>query len=341
MSYAALSKYRTELMGAAMLWVMLFHAQDLVLGVPLLDWVRATGFGGVDIFILLSSMGLVYSLSRREQPYGEFMARRASRVMPAYLVMIIPYTLWKVLLGEAQPSALFWNATLSYYWTRPKGAFNWYVSALMIFYALTPAVFRFLKERRRKALWTAAGIVLSVLFGQLLMWEGWWQYMDFFYRVPIFFLGLLMGFYALEDRALGGKSILFWSGCFALGMVYLYFSLRSAGGPPYLSLCYLFLFATVPMCLALGFLFEKLSLGWLRKFLRLIGENSLEIYLLNASIYTEKERLHRLVSFGGPSNRLFYLIMFSTNILLGILFRRVMEAARKKRSPLQAGKGAS
>ena len=29
MCYRMLSKYRSELMGAAMLWVMLFHASDL------------------------------------------------------------------------------------------------------------------------------------------------------------------------------------------------------------------------------------------------------------------------------------------------------------------------
>ena len=67
MHYKAFSQYRSELMGAAMLWVMLFHAYDLDLGLPLLNWGRAAGFGGVDIFILLSSMGLTMSLIRREQ----------------------------------------------------------------------------------------------------------------------------------------------------------------------------------------------------------------------------------------------------------------------------------
>ena len=58
MKYSALSKYRTELMGLAMLWVMLYHAWSLDLGLRLLNAVRAFGFGGVDIFILLSAMGL-------------------------------------------------------------------------------------------------------------------------------------------------------------------------------------------------------------------------------------------------------------------------------------------
>lgn len=47
MEYRVLSRYRSELMGVAMLWVMLFHSFDLDLGVPLLNSVRAAGFGGV------------------------------------------------------------------------------------------------------------------------------------------------------------------------------------------------------------------------------------------------------------------------------------------------------
>lgn len=68
MSYAGLSKYRSELMGVAMLWVMLFHAYGLKLGVPLLDQIKALGFGGVDVFLLLSGMGQYVSLSKTRGP---------------------------------------------------------------------------------------------------------------------------------------------------------------------------------------------------------------------------------------------------------------------------------
>lgn len=85
MGYSVLSKYRSELMGAAMLWVMLFHAADLTFPIPGLDLFRAAGFGGVDIFILLSAMGLSLSLSRLEQEYGAFLARRAGASSPPIL----------------------------------------------------------------------------------------------------------------------------------------------------------------------------------------------------------------------------------------------------------------
>ena len=121
MGYSVLSKYRSELMGAAMLWVMLFHAADLTFPIPGLDLFRAAGFGGVDIFILLSAMGLSLSLSRLEQEYGAFLARRARRILPAYFVVMVPYTLFLILRGQAPLSALVWNSTLLASGSMPLG----------------------------------------------------------------------------------------------------------------------------------------------------------------------------------------------------------------------------
>ena len=111
-------------MGAAIVWVMLFHAFDLDLRVPLLNAICRAGFGGVDVFILLSSMGLVMSLSRRPQEYTAFMARRGQRILPAYFAVMVPFTLYLILARGKTWSSLIWNASLLYYWVRPSGAFN-------------------------------------------------------------------------------------------------------------------------------------------------------------------------------------------------------------------------
>ena len=174
----------------------------------------------------------------------------------------------------------------------------------------------------------------GVNVGQLLMQEGYWYYVDVFYRFPTFILGILLGFYVTEERKLGKKDIAFWGLWLALGFLYLSQSLAQRTGEGFrlqLPLCHLFLFTTVPMCLALCAAFEKLPLGWLQKPLRKIGECSLEIYLWNASIFTQVELLRKFVRFG-PSNRLYYLIMFTVNIALGIGFHHLMERlAPKKR----------
>lgn len=327
MRYSILSKYRTELMGAAMLWVMLFHSFDLDMGLPILEWVRAAGFGGVDIFILLSSMGLVLSLSKREQSYSAFMARRAGRVLPAYYLVMIPYTIFLILTKGAPWSALIWNGLLLYYWVHPAGAFNWYVAGAMTFYSVTPACFRRMRRSCRRELLTAAGILAGLAVCQVLMYDGYWYLLDVMYRVPVFFLGLLLGFYVLEERKLSGKDLLFWCVWLGLGAVYL-FAMRYKFPPFQLPLCHLFLFTTVPMCLVLCQCFECLPLGWLRAGFRFLGRYSLEIYLLNVSLFSELELLRRFVHFG-PSNRLYFLLSYIANIALALALHRIVELLRR------------
>lgn len=76
--YQLLSRYRGELMGLAMLAVMLFHAYQLPLTALPLRALRQMGFAGVDVFLLLSGMGIACSLYRREgEPVGRYYLRRS------------------------------------------------------------------------------------------------------------------------------------------------------------------------------------------------------------------------------------------------------------------------
>ncbi len=327
MSYTILSKYRTELMGAAILWVMLFHSFDLDLGLPLLNWLRAAGFGGVDIFILLSSMGLTMSLSRREQDYASFMGRRASRVLPAYYLVMIPYTVFYILHYQTGWSGLLWNCLLLYYWVRPAAAFNWYIAGSMTFYAVTPMCFRAMRDSRRRELWTAAAVLLSLGANALLVSEEYWYAMDVAFRVPVFFLGLLLGFYAAEERQLKGRDILFWVLWLGVGTAYLLLrQLRHL--EEVLPLCPLFLFSTVPMCLVMCWCFDHLPLGWLRRGLRVLGTYSLEIYLLNVSFFSEVALWRQFVSFG-PSNRAYFLLSYALNIAGAVLLHKLTERLKR------------
>lgn len=323
MRYRLLSQYRSELMGAAMLWIMLFHAHDLDTGSPILKAIRGAGFGGVDIFILLSAMGLVVSLARHRQPYPQFMARRILRILPAYYAVAIPYTLYLILFQGAPWPALFWNCTLLYYWVGSEGAFNWYVAGIMTFYAITPLCFQRLRKCRSQEALAARGIVLGFLLSQLAMQRGLWRITDVLYRIPVFFLGLLMGVYVVKNRRLGWRDWLCWAGFVAMGVGYL--ALRTLDqNVIHLPLCHLFTFTTIPLCLVLCICFACLPLGWLRKFFRFLGENSLEIYLLNVSLFSQTAPLQRLLAFD-PTNRLYYLILITLNILLGAALHRWLE----------------
>ena len=193
---------------------------------------------------------------------------------------------------------------------------------------LPPFCFRKLRDSKHRIALTGAAVFLSFALCRLLVREDYWYVMDVFYRVPVFFLGLLLGFYVLQERRVQRRDLFTWVLALLLGGVYLIAALKQrAGGsfPLEFHLCHLFLFTTVPMCLTVCAVFERFGLGWIRGILGKIGRCSLEIYLLNVSVFSQLELLRRFVPTGGSHNRAYYLIMFPVNILLGIGLHHLME----------------
>ncbi len=329
MGYDALSRYRSELMGLAMLWVMLYHAWELDLFWAPLNALRAIGFGGVDIFILLSAMGLCMSLDRREQRFGTYLARRAARIGPAYYAVMVPSTLAAIVRGTAPVSALFWNATLLSYWLQTEGSFNWYVSGIMTLYVLAWPCFHAMRRTRHRAAAAALGVAASLALCALLIRRDWWSYLGVPYRLPIFFLGLLMGFYAGEGRKIGARDVCFWCAWTACGVGYFVLAVREIVKVIYLPPSLVLVFAVLPACLAVCALFRRLPLGALRRFLRLVGERSLEIYLLNVTLFAQPTPLRRYLDVG-PGHWVYYLCVFAANILCAALLHRVIEGLRRR-----------
>ena len=84
MNLGKISAYRGELMGFAILIVMLFH-----MGVPRSSsWYGLVRMGnlGVDIFLFLSGMGLWYSWSKNPA-LRQFYFNRVIRIYPAWLII--------------------------------------------------------------------------------------------------------------------------------------------------------------------------------------------------------------------------------------------------------------
>lgn len=100
--YGLLSRYRGELMGIAMLWVMLFHAYGLSTSILPLRVLRATGFAGVDIFLLLSGMGICCSLARRERNPMD--------------------GIWAGVCAVCCPPSGWWWACTAWFWPRRGGS---------------------------------------------------------------------------------------------------------------------------------------------------------------------------------------------------------------------------
>ena len=99
-----ISRYRGELMGLAMLFVMLFHVW-MPKSNPMYGFVRC-GNVGVDIFLLLSGVGLWFSWTKNPS-LKHFFLRRYLRVYPVWIIILHPqvhqYSGWRLQPRRAQP----------------------------------------------------------------------------------------------------------------------------------------------------------------------------------------------------------------------------------------------
>ena len=95
MSWGSLSKYSSEIMGIACLWIMLHHNFfDWPTALEPLERFALYGNLGVDLFLLLSGVGLTFAWARKPS-LSEFYARRFVRLLVPYVLLAVPYWCWK------------------------------------------------------------------------------------------------------------------------------------------------------------------------------------------------------------------------------------------------------
>ena len=87
MNYSILSKHRSKIMAVAMLWIAFFHS-SCWFNPKAVSFVKTNGFGGVDIFLFLFALGMVYSLSKGKS-LVQFYTDRILRILPYVLPVFL------------------------------------------------------------------------------------------------------------------------------------------------------------------------------------------------------------------------------------------------------------
>lgn len=327
-SYGLLSRCRGELMGLALLWIMLFHTYNLApIPVAPIEWFKSVGFVGVDIFLFLSALGLALSLSRREPSLKDYLFRRFVRILPTYWLVVGGYGLVLRGLGRTSLRTVLWNLSTLFYWFHIPNTFNWYVPALLVFYLLTPLFFRLMRRCKRGEWLAAAVYCLALPLSTCLGLWGYGYVNDFVYRLPVFFLGLLVGLYIARERELTPKALRGWLVIALLSpLPGWFFPKAGIYFPPVLT----FTLVCVPLCLLVA---KALSLlegeGPLRRFLRLLGECSFEIYLFNVIFVLEYGFFSSFLDIG--RGRLFYYaVTTALDIGLGIALHKLLTPLTRK-----------
>ena len=330
MSWKSLSKFRSELMGLACLWVMFHHnAFDWPNALEFLKRFGYYGNLGVDIFLLLSGVGLYYAWTK-QPPLSDFYARRFVRLLVPYVLIAVPYWVWRDLylhkgsfLLDVTQLCLPLNGTIS----------TWYVPAMASMYLLYPLIAKFLFSGDR---WTRTVVLCgAVMLGCLFFYYADNAIYDnceiALTRTVIFIIGCALGKSVKDDEPIPTHYpalALLWIMLNAilrrhvsLGDAWVRFS--------YIPLC----ISVVLVCL---WVLERLEGSVrLRKLLRFFGERSLEIYLTHVllkSIFYHYVPLKHWDPWGILTYGVILLISLTVSILLHPVINKLCGAllARKE-----------
>lgn len=317
-----ISRYRSAIMGAAILWIVIYHSGISFSFLPLfaktVNDFRSNGFGGVDIFLFVSGFGLYRSLSQNADPIA-FLGRRLKRILPAFCPILliwlflklpdVPRTDWlRVVLG---------NLTGTSFWIGPPPAFNWYMLALYAFYGAAPFFYRLL-EKRNGIYWVLAGTLLmdACFYGNTVMIA--------ITRFTVFALGMEAGRWAVEGRKTGRAFEL--SSCVLGFLGYVLLVIFRAALPDALLwnggfYWYPFIFTAPAMVFLLCRFFSWLEVHAhhvLRGF-EIVGECSLEIYLIHVVIF---DYLH-------VSSNWMWLLVYAIVLFSGYMYHNTIRGIEK------------
>ncbi len=137
-NWGTISKYRTQIMGIACIWVVLFHNTFQTKGPRLIETILYRGNVGVDMFLFLSGIGLYFSYIK-DRNIKAFYKRRINRLLIPYLVFAIPYYIWWTRLSGGRVS--FVSAITNVAFVKNGITTTWFIPTILIFYLVFRLIF--------------------------------------------------------------------------------------------------------------------------------------------------------------------------------------------------------
>lgn len=336
--------YRTEIMGFAILWIMLFHASlNIPDGMPLLRMVKEAGYAGVDIFFLLSGMVLALG-ARGGIELGRFYPRRLIRIYPIFFVYGVTVCLLSLIDHTFKADVgLFRFLGLDFLISGSLSA--WFVPSILICYLFFPFYYRLSVRLGFGFFFIATSLATIVLCG-LMVGTKFDHLLIFAIRIPVFLFGIVLGV-AFSDRPTG--QVHPWSLpsimdglpfnlilLFASSAV-LWFLLRKYD-LSYLWRTGLWWYPTIVMAYPLAFV-VSLLLGKIHAVapavlsgFRFFGNRSFELYLVHSVIFKLGDR-YLFHTFYHPGNFFRipeHLLYIAVSLVVSVVLGNAIEVAKNK-----------
>ncbi len=292
-----ISRYRTELMGVAIILLMFSHS-NVFIPVNVLSnsyhTVKNIGQVGVDIFFFLSGMGCYYSFQKCVNVVS-FYIRRILRIFPTYLLIVpVRIIVDSAVDGYTIPSAIRRYSLVSFFL---DGALvTWFLAGLFLLYILFPVMYAVLNKSRRTFLWVillyAVGICLiPYLKNKGIAIPGFLGRDIFIVRILPFMTGAYYARKVDDGLSLQEETLTKYVDFLLIALVHLFMlcvlNRKFNTWNMWLTMRMLFLPLSVIIMLCVTLIFRKRSFPALTR----LGKITLELYLLHEWILYISDKL--------------------------------------------------
>ncbi len=225
-NFGELSRYRGELMGLAIIFVVLFH-----IGMPSHYFfypLRRLGNVGVDMFLFVSGMGLWFSWSKMrcksngmptvatltmKEALAKFFSRRYLRIYPVWLLVASVFYIGHYVESPGSGYSpdipnLLANVLFNWSFWRIDDLTFWYVPATMMLYTFAPFYMELIRRAPSFRWLPLAFVVFAAMVNYVPVIHNSVGHIEiFFSRIPIFLIGINVGEWVREGKTLDKGSV--------------------------------------------------------------------------------------------------------------------------------------
>lgn len=202
-------------MGIAILGVCLLHAFKWA-GIGESPIAHVVGpfarIAFTDGFLFLSGFGLYYSF-RKNGDLRKFYTKRINRVLLPYMIMGLPFFLLGLITGDISVSDFLLKFTSLYFWFYGNDGM-WYISMSLALYFIFPVAFKLLFVQQKELIVVARTllIIATCVFVCFALYNFAPHYYNMLQigitKAPMFFIGMLVGWYSCLGRSMSWKHLL-------------------------------------------------------------------------------------------------------------------------------------
>ena len=316
-----ISLARGILMGFSALIIAFFHCYSYKFGSSfagdILMFLRKTGNIGVDIFLILSAVGLYFSFSKNSN-LVEFYKKRFVRIIPSFLIVAIIYYLYigvgvKAFINNILLISLYVNGNRDF----------WYFSLIIVLYILYPL---FHKVIDKYNLWGLVTLLFVTVLGTVLLQKfniTIYQRIEIaLTRVPIFIIGVYLGKMVLNKKEIPKYILLGFLIIFMVSNVLLF----SHHFKYYIFVRYIYGLLAMAIVFLISYLYSVISNKYVNNILEYFGLYSMEIYLIFEKLALEVRKVYTV-----NNNFIFYTLIFAITMGLAIIVKKICDLFIVKR----------